>query len=189
MTNELIRLVLEPEAEAGRFDAWARGLGWSLFDELPRGHNSLYERVFKPEGEGKSVAAGYCEDHTLGVRFVWLLGAPEHLAGLAAAVPHQDRSELLGRAGSSDLASAIDAMRALTWLEAIMPISAELLALFERFAEHESPVVRRIAIHLGWVGAWGEIAPIVERRQAADAALADAWGKLAAALRKAGEQT
>lgn len=185
MTTTIKRIVLTPDAVPERFDAWAQARGWALALELPRGHASLSERVFKPEGDA-DVAAGWCEDHTLGVRFLWLNGPPEIFAGLAGALPHYDRAGLLARAGSDDLARAIDAMRALTVLEAGRPPSAEFLALYEGFSTHPSEIVRRVAIHLGWVGGWRELAPLVEQREADDRTLSRAWAELAAALKRPG---
>ncbi|HEU4405973.1 MAG TPA: hypothetical protein VFS43_11960 [Polyangiaceae bacterium] len=179
MTGELRRIALRPEAAIERFDEWARARGWALFDELPRGHAAAYERVYKPAGEASDVAAGWCEEHTVGVRLVWVLGAPGLVAELEAALPHHPRAELLERAASDDLGAAVDALRALVMLEANLPPSAELLSLYERFAVHESPVVRRIAIHLGWAGNWRELLPLVERRREADTTLAEGWGRLA----------
>lgn len=185
MTTTLTRLALAPEAAPEQFDAWARARGWALALDLPRGHGLISERVFKPAGEG-DVAVGWCEEHTLGVRFAWVRGDAALAAELGAALPHRGRADLLARASGDDLGEALDAMRALAVLEAGSPPSAEFVALFERLAAHESAVVRRVALHLGWVGGWRELAPLAARRCDDDATLAASWTKLATALRKVG---
>jgi hypothetical protein len=178
------RVLLRPEAAAQTLIDRAGALGWELVGDDARAHGRPAKRFWRPTSDSE---VGWYEDHSTGVRFVWVTNAPHLENEMAALLPHYTREELLAAARGGDLHAALDALRALSVLEVTI-ISAELRELILRWMSHENRVVRRVILHLCWMGAWTAMLPEIDERHTTDKELGAAWGRLAKGLRKLSER-
>ena len=176
----MTRILLRPEASLEALNERAAALGWKLVGDDAPGHSRPARRFWRPTPESE---VGWYEDHGLGVTFVWVTNAPDLEAQLTEMLPRLKRTELLAAARSSDLRTALGALRALGVAE-MGALSPELRPLLVRFMSHPVRIARRAALHLCWVGSWKELLPEIEKRSEADADLGAAWGRLADVLRK-----
>ena len=171
-------MLLRPEASIDVLNERAAARGWKLAGDESRAHGRQARRFWRPTPDSE---VGWCEDHSLGVAYVYVTNAPALEAELAALLPRLERAELLTAARSADLATALGALRALGVADqgALTP---EVCAHLVRFMNHKDRMVRRAALHLCWVGSWKDLLPELERRREDDPDLGAAWGRLADVL-------
>ena len=65
--------------------------------------------------------------------------------------------------------------------------SGNCTQLILRWMKHENRVVRRVILHLCWMGAWTAMLPEIDERRTTDKELGAAWERLAKGLRKLSE--
>src|SRR5262245_53806966 len=119
------RCIVRRETRLSAIFAIAAAERWQLVEES-RGTRDAGASYSWKTAEGTGVT--WLEEHTVGVRCVFVEGGADAAARLRALLPCHDRSELLESARGEDLPGSIDGLRALAVLESEAP-SPELLSL------------------------------------------------------------
>lgn len=136
-------LVLRDDASLEHFERAALALGGNKLDDQPRRHEAGRLVLYRFGGER---AVAWLEDHTEGVRFLWLRMAADLEPSLREALPIHDRNALLDEASSEHALTAIRGIRKLARAEQGQP-SGELVALLRHMLRHDDQLVRLIALH------------------------------------------
>jgi hypothetical protein len=159
-------------APAEALAALAAERGWSLVDDVPRGHHAPRALVWAVDA---ATRLGYVEEHQTGTRRLELTGpdpvaVAELDAWLRERLDHHDEAAVLAGAGRTN--DPLELLRALPVVASFQPAleDAAYLAVYRRALNHPLRAVRRVAALSAAArsssGAWPGLGDLVAERQA-----------------------